>query len=245
MEVTQQDSGQAAAPEAAPEGGGGGGFDPSVLAPLQEHIERLGQTVDQRLGGLEQRLPAQQQQADPYGQDPYGQPDPGQQFGQQPGMVPGMPGQPQGPLVDEYGDPTPEGYQAMLQQAVAPLQQQFARESAELRQQVEQQQEMLREFQMDRGAEQLESKFPELADQQKAEALVESAAQYGRPDLVGEAWFLELVHKAQRAEAAAGNETPATPAPPLEPAGGASLAAGELTPQERIKNAGSKSSIWG
>lgn len=242
MEVETQDAGQAGGEQA----GGGeqtGGFDSSALQPLQQHIERLGQTVESRFGELEQRLPQPEQQEDPYARNDLGQFAPPEQ----PGQMPGMPAGPidPGQMYDEYGDLTPQGTQALLQQAVAPLAQQFQAQTQQLQQQVQQQQEMLREFQMDRGAERLESKFPELKDQQAADALVAAASQYGRPDLVGEDWFLELVHTAQRAQTQAAGETPATPSPQLEPASGASLAGGEPDPRQGILGAGRTNRVWG
>lgn len=247
MEVTHDgDTGGDGGAVAAPEQGGAGGFDP---APILEHVDKLGQSIESRLGEFEQRLP---QQEDPYARNDLGQfagqPDQqaGQPFAQQPG-VPAQQGQPG--MYDEYGELTPEAaqqqLQAMINPMMAPLQQQLQQTQAQL----QQQQAMIQEFEMDRGAEQLEQKYPELKEPEKANALVAAAAdwaqQQGQPELVARAGFLELFHKAQLADAAAANETAATPGPSLEPAGGASLAGAEDNPQQRIKAAGGGNSIWG
>lgn len=246
MEVTheggQGDNGGAA--EVAAGEGGAGGLD---LGPLQQHVEKLGQDLGQRLDGLEQRLP---QPEDPYSRNDLGQfagLDPQDPYQQQQGLQGGQlpPEQMYGP----DGELTPEAAQQQLAQMVNPMLAPLQQQNQQLAQQTAQLQQMMQELEMDRGAEQLESKYPELREQEKADSLVASAAQMaqqiGSPDLVGRTGFLELVLKAQRADAAAASETAATPGPALESAGGASLAGGEDTPQQRIKAAGGRHPVFG
>lgn len=229
----------------AEQGGGAAEFD---ISPVLDQVTKLGESLGERLDGFEQRLPEQQQQE--YQRNDLGQfagnPDP---YGQQPGAVPPNGQQQPGPQYDEYGELTPEAAQAQLQQMLNPMlgpmqqqMQQMAEQNARLTQ-------TMQELEMDRGAEHLEQKYPELQEEQAANALVaqalQVAQQMGSPDLVGRTGFLELVHKAQRADAAASSETAATPGPSLEPAGGASLAGTEPTIQDRIKAAGGvQNSVW-
>lgn len=251
VEVTHEGSGDAGTGAAGDEGGAGG-LD---LSPVLEHVTKLGETLEGRLGEFESRLP---QQEDQYERNDLGQfagqtPYPGQQFGPE---VQGQPGlqQPLPPgSVDEYGQLTEQGEafiaQQQLAQTLAPFQQQITQQSQAQQQAIQQLQGTIQELQMDRGAERLEIAYPELKDPAKAQALVDAALPFaeriGRPDLVGDDGFLELVHKAQRADQAAAAETPAGPGPQLEPAGGASLAGGEPDIRQSILAAGNKNRVWG
>lgn len=262
-EVAHVESGQQeGAGQAEPQGGG---FDTSGLE------QRLGEIVSpltEKIGALESRLQPQEPQQDPFNRNELGQfapqvdPNqfPGQLPGQQqPGMVPGF--DPQNPYgmdpSGQAGYPDPFGVGEMSdQQAQQVLGQMFQQQLAPVLQQnqqlAQQLQALSQEWQddkLDRGAAELEQKYPDLQDEKAQQALVERASEaaqaLGRPDLVGVPSFLELVHKAQLADARAAGETPAQPSPALESASGASLAGGEDDPRERIKAAGGKSSLWG
>jgi hypothetical protein len=260
-EVAHVESGQQEAGQAEPQGG-------VDLSGLEQRLDQIGPSVANQLSEfqqqLEQRLPQQQeQQQDPYQRNELGQfagADPTQQVpGQQPGMQPGFdPNNPyamdpsaQGAYPDPYGVGEMTDQQAqqvlgqMFQQQLAPIQQQMQ----ELTKQNQQLVQQHREAELDRGAAELEQKYPDLQDEEKGAALVDRAAKLaqegGRPDLVGEPWFLELAYKAQLADERAAGETPATSSPALESASGASLAGGEDDPRERIKAAGGKSALWG
>lgn len=248
------DAGEQEAGQAEPQGG-------VDLSGLEQRLDQIGGSVADRLSEFEQRLPQQQQeqQQDPYQRNELGQfagVDPSQQVpGQQPGFDPqnpyGMDPSGQGGYPDPYGVGEMSDQQAqqvlgqMFQQQLAPVQQQMQQLADQNRQLMQQHQE----FELDRGAEMLEQKYPDLQDETKANALVERAGklaqELGRPDLVGVPSFLELAHKAQLADDRAEGETPATPSPALESASGASLAGGEDDPRERIKAAGGKSALWG
>lgn len=236
--------GEAAAPEAAPAPESGGGID---LGPVLEHVNKLGETLGGRLDGFESRLPQPEPEPDPYARNDLGQ-FAGQPQYQQPqqfnGQQPGVPGQPQ--MVDEYGELTPEGAQWQMQQMLTPMLSPIQQQLQDLAAQNGQLRETVDSFQVDRGAEQLETEFPELKEDAAAQELVSYVAgELGRPDLVGDVRFMRVAHLARRAEKAAESETPAVPSPGLEPPGGASLAGSEPTPQERIKNAGGvQNSIW-
>lgn len=244
MEVTHDAGDQGAAPAEAAEA------TPGIdLSPVLEHVNKLGESLGGRLDGLEQRLPAEEQQQYARddlgrfaGQDPYAQQQPGfPQPGMQPGMAPGM--------YDEYGELTEQGMQAQLQQMVGPLltplqqqQQQLAEQNARLM-------EQLQSVETDRSADYILGKYPEFQDEAEQQKLTDFgqnlAQQMGSPDLVGQTGFWETAIKLMRAEAAAAGETPATPSPSLEPAGGGTLAANEPSPQERIKAAGGTNPLWG
>jgi hypothetical protein len=265
-EVAHVESGQQEAGQAEPQGGA------PDLSGIEQRLDQIGSSVAEKLSAFEQRLPQQEQQPDPFQRNELGQfaPQgvPGQQFqggmqvdpaqqvpGQQPGFDPNNPYQMdpsgQGGYPDPYGVGEMSDQQAqqvlgqMFQQQLAPIQQQMqqlAEQNTQLRQ--DRQEDLL-----DRGAAELEQKYPDLQDETKANALVEHAGklaqELGRPDLVGVPSFLELAHKAQLADERAAGETPATSSPALESASGASLAGGEDDPRERIKAAGGKSSLWG
>jgi hypothetical protein len=255
------DAGEQEAGQAEPRGG-------VDLSGLEQRLDQIGSQVGDRLTAFEQRLPQeQQQQQGEYARDPstgqfVPQADPGQQL---PGQMPGMPGMqpgfdPNNPYADPSGQggyPDPYGVGEMTdQQAQQVLGQMFQQQLAPVQQQMQQladQNQRLmqqhQEFELDRGAEMLEQKYPDLQDEEKAGALVERAGklaqELGRPDLVGVPSFLELAYKAQLADERAAGETPATSSPALESASGASLAGGEDDPRERIKAAGGKSALWG
>jgi hypothetical protein len=254
-ESGQQEAGQGGQGEPA----AGGGFDTSGLE------QRLGEIVSpltEKIGALEQRLPQQEdpQQQDPFTRNDLGQfapqVDPSQQLpGQGPGFDPqnpyGADPSGQGGYPDPFGVGEMSDAQAqqvlgqLFQQQLAPVMQQM-QTLADQNKALEQR---WSDAELDRGAAELEQKYPDLQDEKAQQALVERAAEsaqaLGRPDLVGVPSFLELVHKAQLADARAAGETPAQPSPALESASGASLAGGEDDPRERIKAAGGKSSLWG
>jgi hypothetical protein len=262
-EVAHVEGGQQEAGQAEPQGGA------PDLSGIEQRLDQIGSSVAEKLSAFEQRLPQQeqQQQQDPFQRNELGQfapqQDPSQQFQggmQVPGQQPGGfdPNNPypmdpsgQGGYPDPYGVGEMSDQQAqqvlgqMFQQQLAPVQQQMQALADQNKQLMQQHQE----FELDRGAEMLEQKYPDLQDETKANALVEHAGklaqELGRPDLVGVPSFLELAHKAQLADERAAGETPATSSPALESASGASLAGGEDDPRERIKAAGGKSSLWG
>jgi hypothetical protein len=254
----QQEAGQAESQGGAPD-----------LSGIEQRLDQIGSSVAEKLTAFEQRLPQQEQQQDPYQRNELGQfagADPTQQVpGQAPGQMPAQqpsgfdPSNPyamdpsgQGGYPDPYGVGEMSDQQAqqvlgqMFQQQLAPVQQQMQQLADQNKQLMQQHQE----FELDRGAEMLEQKYPDLQDETKANALVEHAGklaqELGRPDLVGVPSFLELAHKAQLADERAAGETPATSSPALESASGASLAGGEDDPRERIKNAGGpRSALFG
>lgn len=247
MEVNVESGGSE---QGGTEQAGGGAAAEFDISPVLEQVTKLGETLDSRLGEFEQRLPQAEPQPDPYNRNEFGQfaglPQEQQPWaGQQPGMQPGA----QQGMYDEYGELTPEAAQAQLQAMINPIVGPMQQQMQQMSQQYAALQQTMQELEMDRGAEHLEQTYPELQDPEKATALVEHASRLAQQlnlpgDLVGRSGFLELVHKAQRADAAAAGETAATPGPTLEPAGGASLAGSEPTPQERIKNAGPKHPAW-
>lgn len=242
MEVDVSGGQEAPEAAAAPEtNGGAGGID---LGPVLEHVEKLGTSLGERLDGFEQRLPQPEQPQDPFTRNDLGQfagQPPQQQYGQQPGVPAQQPG-----MYDEYGELTPEGAHAQLQQMLGPMLTPMQQQMQQMAAQNAQLSETIESFQVDRGAEQLETEFPELKEDAAAQELVSYVAEtMGRPDLVGDVRIMRAAHLARRAERAAENETPATPSPTLEPAGGASLAGTEPTIQDRIKNAGGvQNSVW-
>lgn len=154
--------------------------------------------------------PQQQQQQGWPGQQGYPQQQPG--FGQQPGY------QQQGPAVfpldpanvyDDQGNVNPWAAQQYMQQL-----QQAAVEPA-IQQAVAPIMQQLDQMRFDQGSARLEQQYPELAEKEKADALVARAVQMAPTmgldprQAVRNDGFLELVHQSMRAEGIAAGETPA------------------------------------
>lgn len=104
---------------------------------------------------------------------------------------------------------------------------------------------------LNREADQLIEKYPELRDPTTAAAVVEQAAQtaqqLGMPQLASSAGFAELVYRASKADALAQSGVPAggDEHVPLEGAGGAGSAPQDADVGQGILNAMGAGPLWG
>lgn len=214
--------------------------DPQQLAALQAQQQgQQGFDPNDPLAALQ----AQQQGMQPQQQfDQFGNPlPPGT-----PGMSPELGG---GNLGDEFFQ---QQMQAAAQQMVAPL----AQQTQQLAQQVE-------ANRREQEAQGLLEDYPELKEQDAAQAVVAEAQQWakdlGNPNLAGEPGFVELVHLAAKTVERAKSENPAggegtgeegaaVPTPvSLEQPGGSppQAAGGEPSEAEKIKGAVTRHPIFG
>lgn len=204
------------------------------LSSVLSRVDEIGQSVGQlgeRFDSFQPQAPPEQEQGSEYDDTEF-------DFG--PGFDPEDPQQAQqwlDSLVDKRAKTVAE---QQMQAAVEPLMQQ------------------LDEITTEREAQTFLARYPEFADEQRAEAFMDHASQVvqslGLPDevagkLVSSSTFLGLVAEGARKQEAARNEV----APQeqqrtehqLEPAGGANLGGGEQDPALSIVKARGGNSFWG
>jgi hypothetical protein len=213
--------------DAGPAEGQGQGFDPGQISETLQGLQGSQEQLRQQFSDFMEQQPWQQQEQEP------GEPEP------DPSMD-----------LSFLGDPmlAPEQQAERLTQAFDQRVEQRAQQMLE--QQLSPLREGLDEMRLERGAEQLVSEFPEMADPQVANEVVQAAHQYadllGQPELASNTALWRLVYMAGRAADMHSQEGADAPgAAHLEGGAGAAPGGSQVDLGDLIVNGGGQDAALG